>query len=163
MATDPNLVRDWLKMVGALNDAAMSPEEFNLRLAVLAPALAAEFDAAIFTPDTARKAARQTKYFPVFGEFCAFLEPLARDNREKRRVLALPPPGCESRVPYALPPPPPEKTPRVRISIAERDDMTGRSGIQEPIRTPEQQLAILRAMMAEERAAKREPTEEVPA
>lgn len=131
-------VRQWLKMVGALNDAAMAAEEFEVRLAVLAPALAAEFDAEIFTPDTARTVARQTPYFPVFGEICKLLEPAIREHRERQRYLALPPPRGESREPYVLPMPPPEKPPRTRIRLEARD-------IQPPIRTVEEQLAILRA------------------
>ena len=144
MPTDPNLTRNWLKLVGALNDAAMATEEFEMRLAVLAPALAAEFPPEIFTPDTARSVARQSRYFPVFGEICALLEPACRENRERQRYIALPPPRSESREPYVLPPPPPEKPPRRRISIEAAD-------IHPPIRTPAQQLAILRAAMAAEK------------
>jgi hypothetical protein len=144
MPTDPNLCRNWLKMLGALNDAAMGTEEFEMRLAVLAPALAAEFPPDVFTPDTARAVARQSRYFPVFGEICALLEPACRESRERKRYLALPPPGTESRTPYALPPPPPEKPPRGRIRIEACD-------IPRPIRTPAQQLAILREAMAAEK------------
>jgi hypothetical protein len=138
MPTDPNLTRNWLKMLGALNDAAMGTEEFEMRLAVLAPALAAEFPPEIFTPDTARSVARQSRYFPVFGEICALLEPACREQRERQRYLALPPPRAESREPYVLPMPPPEKPARSRIRLEARD-------IPLPIRTVEQQLAILRA------------------
>jgi hypothetical protein len=143
MPTDPNLTRNWLKMVGAFNDAAMAPEEFEMRLAVLAPALAAEFAPEVFTPDTARTVARRTLHFPVFGEICELLTPMVREQRERQRLLALPPPRAESRKPYVLPMPPPEKPPRSRISIRERDDMTGRSYIPEPIRTVEEQLKEL--------------------
>lgn len=138
MSTDTNLTRNWLKVLGALNDAAMGTEEFDIRLAVLAPALAAEFPPGVFTPDTARSVARQSRYFPVFGEICALLEPALRECRERQRLLALPPPRTESRKPYVLPMPPPEKPPRGRIRIEARD-------IPPPIRTVKQQLTILRA------------------
>jgi hypothetical protein len=136
MSTDPNLTRNWLKMIGVLNDAAMTTEEFELRLAVLAPALAAEFAPEVFTPDSARSVARQTRYFPVFGEICALLEPASREHRESRRLLALPAPRLESREPYVMPMPPPEKPPRGRIHLEARD-------IPEPIRTVAQQLKEL--------------------
>ena len=113
------------------------------RRMITAPALAAEFDAVVFTPDTARAIAKQTRYFPVFGEICAGLAPMVQEQRERQRLLALPPPGVESRKLYVLPMPPPEKPPRDRISIRERDDMTGRSYIPEPIRTVAQQLKEL--------------------
>jgi hypothetical protein len=143
MPTDPNLVRKWLKMLGALNDAAMGTEEFEMRLAVLAPALAAEFPPDVFTPDTARGVARKSRYFPVFGEICAFLEPIAQQFRERRRYLALPAPRQEHPEPYELPPAPEwcfDRRPR-HFGRPELDELA----IQPPLRSVQQQLAILHA------------------
>lgn len=140
MPADATLVRNWLKMIGALNIGAMEPDEIEWRLAVLAPALAEEFAASVFTPETARTVARQSSYFPTFGEICKALEPLAKQHRESRAILALPFPRGESREPYQLPPPPPERLSR-HFGRVSRDEI--HELVQDPLRTVAQQLAAL--------------------
>jgi hypothetical protein len=156
MATDPGLTRNWLKMVGAYNIGAMTGEEIEWRLSVLAPALAAEFDPEVFTPETARTVARQTQYFPTFGEICKALEPLLQQCRESRRILALPPPRYESREPYRPPPAPEwcfERKPRL-LGRRDREEIADLA--QPPARTVAQQYAELTGCsLAEAEAALR--------
>jgi hypothetical protein len=138
---DTATVHDWLTYLAALNVGGLGKDEVELRLAVLAPALAEEFSDEAFTPDTARAVARKhTRYFPTFGELCQTIEPLLQQRRERRRFLALPPPRAESREPYKLPPPPPERTPR-HLGRPDREEI--RELIQKPLRTVAQQLAEL--------------------
>jgi hypothetical protein len=138
---DPAIVHDWLTYLAALNVGGLGKDEVELRLAVLAPALAEEFADEAFTPATARAVARKhTRYFPTFGELCQTLEPLLQQHRERRRFLALPPPRAENREPYKLPPPPPERKPR-HLGPLSRDEI--HELIQKPVRTVAQQLAEL--------------------
>lgn len=78
---DVILVRDWLKMIGAFNIGAMKAHEFETRLAILAPTLAADFPDAAFTPASAKHVAQQCKYFPVYGEVFPLLEAWQRERK----------------------------------------------------------------------------------
>lgn len=140
-------VHDWLIYLAGLNVGGLKQPEVELRLAVLAPALAEEFPEDVFTPQSARMLARQ-KYFPTFSEVCEVLSPLARENRERNRLLALPAPRPEAVEPYKPPPAPDwcfDREPRL---MGRREP--GELKIQAPLRSVEEQLAELRRMMAEE-------------
>lgn len=141
---DPNIVRDWLTLLAGLNGYGIGKEEVQLRLDLLAPALAEEFPVEVFTTDTVRAAAKKhTRYFPGFGELCEVLQPFAQAAREDRRLRIeySGPTRTESQEPYQ-PPPAPEwcfnRQPRLmgRREAAELN-------IHDPIRTVEDQLAIL--------------------
>ena len=140
---DPAIAHDWLTYLAGINVGGLRQEEVELRLAVLAPALAEEFSDDAFTPATARAVARRhIRYFPTFGEICEVLEPFARAAREDRR-LKIEYSGrtaIESREPYKLPPPPPERTSR-HFGRPDREEI--RELIQKPVRSVAQQLAEL--------------------
>jgi hypothetical protein len=90
MPADQRAVRGWLKQLGALTAAAIDGDEAEVRLRVLAPALAEEFPTAAFTPDSARAVARGcAKGFPTFGEACDALSAWWRDNRDRVTRLAI--------------------------------------------------------------------------
>lgn len=144
-------VHDWLVYLAGLNVGGLKQQEVELRLAVLAPALADEFPEEVFTPQSARTLARQ-KYFPTFSEVCEVLSPLARQIRERNRLLALPAPRPEAATPYKPPPAPEwcfEREPRL---MGRREP--GELKIPPPLRTVEEQLAELQRMMDAEAKAK---------
>lgn len=153
MPADTTLTRNWLKMLAAFQIGRMEPEEVEWRLAVLAPALAEEFPDEVFTPDSARAVARASgAYFPVFGEICEALAPIAKEVREAawwRKRLADRAAEARKQIedrakaaePYELSPAPEwcfERESR-HMGRMERGELT----IQKPIRTPEEQIAIL--------------------
>jgi hypothetical protein len=88
-------------------------------------------------------AKKHLRYFPGFGEICEVLGPFAQAAREERRLrieYSGRPPAIESREPYQLPLPPPERKPR-HLGPLSRDEI--RELIQKPVRTVAQQLAEL--------------------
>ena len=140
---DPNTVRDWLTLLAGINGYGIGKEEVELRFSLLAPNLAEEFPVEAFTAETVRAVAKKhLRYFPGFGEICEVLAPFARAAREDRRLKieysGLP--AIESREPYQLPPPPPERKPR-HLGPLSRDEI--RELIQKPVRSVAQQLAEL--------------------
>ncbi len=141
---DPNIVRDWLTLLAGINGYGISKEEVELRFSLLAPNLAEEFPVEAFTAETVRAVAKKhLRYFPGFGEICEVLAPFARAAREDRRLrieYSGRPPAIESREPYELPPPPPERKPR-HLGPLSRDEI--RELIQKPVRSVAQQLAEL--------------------
>jgi hypothetical protein len=153
MSRDPTLARNWLKMLAALNVGSMTAEEVEWRLAVLAPAIADEFDDAVLTPETARLVARQHKFLPTFGEICEALEPTAKLARENRRIAikyaGRPAPKA---APYDLPPAPAwcfDREPRL---IGRREP--GELDLQPPRLTVAEQIALLQADASPEQLAK---------
>lgn len=141
---DPNIVHDWLTLLAGINGYGIGKEEVELRLDLLAPALAEEFPVEAFTAATVRAVAKKhLRYFPGFGEICEVLAPFAQAAREERRLrieYSGRPPATESREPYQLPSPPPERTPR-HLGRLSRDEI--HELIQKPVRTIAQQLAEL--------------------
>lgn len=98
------IVHDWLLFVSGLNVGGLSQREVELRLAVLAPALAEEFDAKAFTPESARYVAGRCTHFPVFGEIVPLLQTWQRESKLSFGMLL-----SDHRA-YEPPPPPPERT-----------------------------------------------------
>lgn len=78
---DPQPVRDWLTYLAGLNVGGLAKREIELRLDLLAPALADEFDTQAFTLDSARHVAAQYTHFPVFGEIVPALRDWWREHR----------------------------------------------------------------------------------
>lgn len=101
MPANTDLVRNWLKMIGALNVGAMTSDEFEWRLQVLTSALADDFPNEAFTPASAKHLASQTKYFPVYGEAFPLLQAWWREHRPTPPAIAWQP----------APEPIPERTP----------------------------------------------------
>lgn len=98
-------IRDWLTYLAGLNVGALGKREVEWRLAALAPALAHEFNAKAFTPDSARYVASRCTHFPVFGE----IVPLLRDwQRETKLTFGL---LLSDHSAYEPPPQQPERTP----------------------------------------------------
>ena len=141
---DPNIVRDWLTLLAGINGYGIGKEEVELRLSLLTPNLAEEFPVEAFTTETVRVVAKKhLRYFPGFGEICEVLGPFAQAAREERRLrieYSGRPQAIESREPYKLPPPPPERTPRL-MGRPDREEI--RELIQKPVRSVAQQLAEL--------------------
>lgn len=142
---DPNIVHDWLTLLAGINGYGIGKEEVELRLSLLAPNLAEEFPVEVFTAETVRAVAKKhLRYFPGFGELCEVLAPFAQAAREERRLRIeysgwLP--AIESREPYQLPPPPPERKPRHMAARPTPDEI--HVLVQKPIRSVAQQLAEL--------------------
>ena len=134
------IIRDWLKALAALVAASMSGEEISARIGALTPHLAAEFPRDAFCRASLTAVARQCRFFPNFAELCEALTAWVKQHRESRRLLALPSPRAESREPYKLPPPPPERSSR-HFGRPDREEI--RELIQKPLRSVAQQLAEL--------------------
>jgi hypothetical protein len=155
---DPAIVSDWLTLLAGLNGYGLDKQEVELRLSILAPALAEELPVEVFTPETVRAVAKKhLRYFPGFGEIYEVLEPLARAVREDRRLrieYSGRSPAIESQEPYVLPPAPEwcfERKPRLlgRPSPEEIAEL-----VQSPVRSPAQQYAELTGCPLAEAEAK---------
>lgn len=135
------LARQWLTQLGRLNGIKIAPEEAGDYLDAFAPMLAKRFDDSAFTAESLEHVAAQCKYLPTYGELVPLLTTWVGQHRETQRLMALPPPREESREPYQ-PPPAPEwcfnRQPRL-MGRREAAELT----IRDPIRSVEEQLAIL--------------------
>ena len=152
-------IRDWLKMLGSLNVAAMSVDEGEVRMAALVPALAMQFSADTFTYASAVAVAAECEHFPTFGEIVKLLRAWRR-NRDQPFGLAIEGPSgqaVERREPYVVTSTPDWCGKRARLfdrRINEPDDLDARRhNTQPPLRTVDEQLAILRAARATGRVA----------
>ena len=93
MPTDQNTVRKWLMALGALSAGSLTPMEVEAKLGTMAPLLAEEFDPEAFTKASLVRAARASKFFPVFAEVCDALRATVRDARPLMPRLASPGPA----------------------------------------------------------------------
>lgn len=154
-AADPRTVHQWLQMLARV--VTNPPSAQTVKEA--AQGICFAFDdipAGCWQDHTLREAIKAFKFWPAPAEIHAMLKPHAVVISETARALhdiartpKNAPPSVEygafeSTEPYQLPPPPPERPSRVRISAAERDDMAPRNDhIQPPVRTVAEQLAAL--------------------
>jgi hypothetical protein len=89
--TDPTLVRQWLKAVGAVAAGALTPMEVEAKLDALTPLLASEYPPEAFTRDSLVRTARATKFFPSFAEVCEVLDAVVCESRPPLPRLSAPP------------------------------------------------------------------------
>lgn len=139
-----DLVADWLRELGLrIRPTGIGPEELVGSIAVLTEDLAELYGPSVFCRETILLVARRHKFWPNLAELCEILGPWWRERREANRVLALPPPGAKSAAPYDPGSAPEwcfERNPR-HMGRVERGDLK----IPPPLRTVEEQLAILQA------------------
>ena len=74
-------VRDWLKHLGALIAPSMTEQEFDGRINLLAPELAAEFPTEAYNQESCRAVARECRFFPNYAEACTHLSAWWRQHR----------------------------------------------------------------------------------
>jgi hypothetical protein len=159
-------IREWLWQLSYRIAPPMSREELTGRINLLAVDLAEEFDVGAFTRSSMLQAARN-KFWPNFGDLCETLSPFVEQHRESMRLLALPPPRPESREPYD-----PGPAPDWCFARDTRHLVREAPQARDPIRTIEQQIAILLAdatpeqreqaqQAADERAKPYEPEPEL--
>lgn len=82
-----DIVRDWLKALGALVAVALSAEEADSRLSAFVPLLADEFSERYFTPNSLRFVARACKFFPTYGELVDHLNAWSRQAKSPHAAL----------------------------------------------------------------------------
>ena len=82
-----DIVRDWLKALGALVAASMSAEEAHSRLSAFVPLLVDEFSERYFSPDSLRFVAKQCKFFPTYGELVDHLNAWSRQVKPQHVAL----------------------------------------------------------------------------
>lgn len=90
MQTATETIRRWLQSLGTLCATTLSVQDAQDKLRAYAPMLQREFNAAFFTADSLAFVARQTKYFPSYGEMC---EALAAWRREANFGMSSAPPS----------------------------------------------------------------------
>ena len=83
-------IRRWLQSLGTLCATTLSVQDAQDKLRAYAPMLQREFNAAFFTADSLAFVARQTKYFPSYGELC---EALSAWRREANFGMSSAPPS----------------------------------------------------------------------
>lgn len=142
---DHALVRRWLGQLGRLVSASMSPAEAADYLDAFTPMLAMRFDDGAFTPTSLEHIAAQCRYLPAYGELAPLLSAWRREQREYDRIAIeyAGPPAVESREPYPIQPAPVwcfDREPRL-LGRRNREEIADL--IQQPVRTPEEQIAIL--------------------
>lgn len=135
----------WLLSLSTLVAGRLSVEEIRLRISAYLPLLAEEFPnvEGYFTNQSLRHVARNSKWFPSYAELCDLLAAAHKDANPHLFAIAYDrPEGIPVEAPpYQLPPAPEwcfERSPR----------LFGKCGSDvepvKPIRSVEQQLAILR-------------------
>ena len=134
------VVQRWLLQLGRAVAIRASSDDADDFVETMAPMLAYRFPNEAFSFDAFEHVAAQSKFLPNYGELVERLGAHWQQHRERRRVLALPPPRAESREPYKLPPPPPERKPR-HLGPLSRDEIS--QLVQKPLRSVAQQLAEL--------------------
>ena len=80
MSTDP--VRKWLSALGTLCAVSVPEGEAVRRIDAYATMLASEFEPWAFNRRSLEAVARQSKFWPAYGELCDALSAWCRDNRQ---------------------------------------------------------------------------------
>jgi hypothetical protein len=139
---DPAKIRNWLEKLGC---AVSNPPDENALIARLSMVLFAcgDFPAGCWTDDTLRMAVDRFSFWPSVAEISKMLKPRAIALNEVLELSKLPR-AREMTEPYNPLPAPVVETLRSRVTRWGADDAPGWSNAQEPVRTPEEQLAILR-------------------
>ena len=75
-----DVVRDWLKALGALSAANMSAADARAKMAAYGPMLAEEYPDWCFTTSSLAACAKGFKFFPTFGELSKALTEWRKDN-----------------------------------------------------------------------------------
>lgn len=78
----------WLTDLGKLTAGQAPLPDAKAKIATMAAALAAEFDARAFCRASLIHAARRCKFFPTFGEACEALSEWCRENPGQRQITA---------------------------------------------------------------------------
>lgn len=81
-------VANWLSDLGKLTAGSAPLPDAKAKIATMAAALAAEFDARAFCRASLVHTARQCKFFPTFGEACEALSGWCRDNPAQPALAA---------------------------------------------------------------------------
>lgn len=94
-------IRRWLISLGNLTVPIASDAEANTKLDALVPMLARRYPEWVFCRRTLDAVAERSKFFPVYAELVAVLDPWTREHRPPQ--AALPPPARPSPEPYVPP------------------------------------------------------------